>query len=415
MSSADALGIVIEESRDDPTTQPQEPAEDAYTRTVLTSAFTLRCLDLLLNVSLLIAQQIQFSPTWGQSCDYPIKIWATVWISNATIRSIIMLINGLRVLNRRPIIKGFKMLQLLLEVLSLAWFLYGIDCIFAKKSTGRWCNVVSKRWALAGWIIQAVLILLPCAMVCVCVPFLLCLLRVPWIRERVLPLILTVGGPASTNQISTPEEIINKLKRTTFQHAVDAREIDFDPADGPVPTAATDDMARNLLGLPGYAISQVMARFNSQGGEGRSGGIPVSTHSLGRGGLASDHVGGGLTPSGVEHTAVGGYSVPPIKSSASVGQSRIEMSGTPGTIGELPHTGYSPLPTLTCPICVTEFAGSDEIILLPCDPRRHVFHTSCILEWLRKSQHCPMCRKNIVELLGDRTADEATREGASEP
>lgn len=71
-----------------------------------------------------------------------------------------------------------------------------------------------------------------------------------------------------------------------------------------------------------------------------------------------------------------------------------------------------------CPICLDEFCGrtaKDEIPVsdskeanekalanskfmvtpLPCS-KHHVFHTSCIKEWLWKSDICPLCKKQVT-------------------
>eukprot|EP01054_Gregarina_sp_Poly1_P004903 Gregarina_sp_Poly_1__4902@NODE_25_length_19863_cov_179_262730_g23_i0_p6_GENE_NODE_25_length_19863_cov_179_262730_g23_i0NODE_25_length_19863_cov_179_262730_g23_i0_p6_ORF_typecomplete_len442_score51_21zfRING_2/PF13639_6/1_8e15zfANAPC11/PF12861_7/5e08zfrbx1/PF12678_7/9_4e03zfrbx1/PF12678_7/5e07zfC3HC4_2/PF13923_6/7_9e08zfC3HC4_3/PF13920_6/1_7e02zfC3HC4_3/PF13920_6/2_1e07zfRING_5/PF14634_6/3e07zfC3HC4/PF00097_25/1_6e06zfRING_11/PF17123_5/3_2e03zfRING_11/PF17123_5/2_6e06FANCL_C/PF11793_8/0_00015ProkR len=437
MSSADALGIVVEEGE----TRPQAtPAEDRNTtRATYRSAFVLRCLDVALNSSLLIAQQIQFGPTWGDACDYPIKIWATVWISSSTIRAFIMAASGWRLLAGRPLLKPLAILQFLFEVFGFAWFLYGIHCLFVNRPNGEWCNIVSKRWALAGWIFQAICFFLPCALVCLCVPCLLCCLRVPWIRRRLLPLLFT-AGPPSTNQTPTPEEILAQLNPTTFRRAVAADALDFDPAEQATsPTAAPpqdDHMAKSLLtsSLPGPfgAVAQMMVRLNSQA-EAASGNV---SNPVARAATVSrtDQSEAALTAPGHDDLGHGAHhSVPPLKTrhlgvTHTPASQHIEL--IPESDRALPYqTNSSPahplgasspavpssdaaLPILTCPICVTEFAGDDEILQLPCDPRRHVFHLSCIQEWLKKSQHCPMCRKNIVELIHQKNAeDEATREG----
>ena len=49
-----------------------------------------------------------------------------------------------------------------------------------------------------------------------------------------------------------------------------------------------------------------------------------------------------------------------------------------------------------CPICIEAFydSPSEKLIYLPCN-RKHVFHESCIVEWLRREQECPLCRSPI--------------------
>jgi E3 ubiquitin-protein ligase DOA10 len=50
----------------------------------------------------------------------------------------------------------------------------------------------------------------------------------------------------------------------------------------------------------------------------------------------------------------------------------------------------------TCAICLMEFTAEDEITPLPCD-EKHYFHTSCIEEWLKNNNICPLCKKPITE------------------
>eukprot|EP01056_Protomagalhaensia_sp_Gyna25_P002029 Protomagalhaensia_sp_Gyna_25__2028@NODE_208_length_4405_cov_20_746221_g162_i0_p2_GENE_NODE_208_length_4405_cov_20_746221_g162_i0NODE_208_length_4405_cov_20_746221_g162_i0_p2_ORF_typecomplete_len398_score32_47zfRING_2/PF13639_6/1_3e15zfC3HC4_3/PF13920_6/8_3zfC3HC4_3/PF13920_6/8e09zfC3HC4_2/PF13923_6/8_6e09zfANAPC11/PF12861_7/3_9e08zfRING_5/PF14634_6/3_7e08zfrbx1/PF12678_7/2_6e03zfrbx1/PF12678_7/2_2e07zfC3HC4/PF00097_25/1_1e06zfRING_11/PF17123_5/5_9e03zfRING_11/PF17123_5/1_5e06ProkRING_4/PF14447_6 len=383
MSSTDAaLGIVIEEGRGGPAPTTGEVRE---TRAILSRAVWLRFWDVLLSCAWLTAQTIQFAPTWYDSCDFQIKMWATVWISGSTVRSLLMLVAGYRLLVGARVLKSFRVLQFLLELFSYAWFLYGISALFVNRPNGEWCNVVSKRWALAGWSLQAISILLPCALVCVCVPCLLCALSIPTVRERLLPLLFSVGPP-STNQVPTPDETLAKLHKTTFRAAVRAGLIDVDVSGGGTSAAAADDLvARSLIShaLPGPfgAVAQMVARLNSATEPNR----PTDPSARVAGAVSE-----GVPPSAAGADALlasSAESAPPVPAS------RVEGSHQhPAGAGER-------LPTLTCPICVTEFAGDDEILLLPCDPRRHVFHTSCIQEWLKKSQHCPMCRQNIVALV----------------
>jgi hypothetical protein len=49
-----------------------------------------------------------------------------------------------------------------------------------------------------------------------------------------------------------------------------------------------------------------------------------------------------------------------------------------------------------CPICIESFysSSSERLIYLPCN-RKHIFHQSCIIEWLRRELECPLCRAPI--------------------
>ncbi|EEF41282.1 E3 ubiquitin-protein ligase MPSR1 [Ricinus communis] len=43
----------------------------------------------------------------------------------------------------------------------------------------------------------------------------------------------------------------------------------------------------------------------------------------------------------------------------------------------------------SCSICLEEFQAVSEVKRMPC---LHIFHGSCIDQWLNKSHHCPLCR-----------------------
>jgi hypothetical protein len=46
----------------------------------------------------------------------------------------------------------------------------------------------------------------------------------------------------------------------------------------------------------------------------------------------------------------------------------------------------------SCMICLSDFQKEDEVRRLPC---RHVFHASCVDEWLRRCTDCPICKDNV--------------------
>ena len=51
-----------------------------------------------------------------------------------------------------------------------------------------------------------------------------------------------------------------------------------------------------------------------------------------------------------------------------------------------------------CPICLSEFGRNDYVTTLVCD-EKHIFHTECIEQWIRKGQNsCPLCRCTIANL-----------------
>ncbi|CAF1909080.1 RING-H2 finger protein ATL11 [Brassica napus] len=54
---------------------------------------------------------------------------------------------------------------------------------------------------------------------------------------------------------------------------------------------------------------------------------------------------------------------------------------------------------LECPICLNEFEDAEILRLVPkcC----HVFHTDCIDAWFQSHATCPLCRANLVPVLGE--------------
>lgn len=48
----------------------------------------------------------------------------------------------------------------------------------------------------------------------------------------------------------------------------------------------------------------------------------------------------------------------------------------------------------SCSICLHDFS-TNETIVRPCTSETHVFHRSCLANWLRVSQSCPLCRKEL--------------------
>lgn len=51
-----------------------------------------------------------------------------------------------------------------------------------------------------------------------------------------------------------------------------------------------------------------------------------------------------------------------------------------------------------CPICWSDFRRREMVTTLICD-EKHVFHTACIEEWIRKGHNtCPLCRLPIANL-----------------
>eukprot|EP00123_Amoebidium_parasiticum_P004258 comp15546_c0_seq1/m.12605 comp15546_c0_seq1/g.12605 ORF comp15546_c0_seq1/g.12605 comp15546_c0_seq1/m.12605 type:complete len:173 (-) comp15546_c0_seq1:732-1250(-) len=53
-----------------------------------------------------------------------------------------------------------------------------------------------------------------------------------------------------------------------------------------------------------------------------------------------------------------------------------------------------------CPICMEDYKVGDQVRCLPC---RHVFHFTCVDDWLERSFTCPLCQAAIpldVDQLG---------------
>ena len=49
-----------------------------------------------------------------------------------------------------------------------------------------------------------------------------------------------------------------------------------------------------------------------------------------------------------------------------------------------------------CSICLTEYADGEEISLSHNRLCKHLFHTSCISEWLLTHDECPCCRNEYL-------------------
>nr|XP_035153480.2 E3 ubiquitin-protein ligase RNF181-like [Callithrix jacchus] len=56
---------------------------------------------------------------------------------------------------------------------------------------------------------------------------------------------------------------------------------------------------------------------------------------------------------------------------------------------------------LKCPMCLLEFEEEEIAIEMTC---HHLFHSSCILPWLSKTNSCPQCHHEL--LIDDDTEDE---------
>lgn len=45
-----------------------------------------------------------------------------------------------------------------------------------------------------------------------------------------------------------------------------------------------------------------------------------------------------------------------------------------------------------CPVCLLKFKKKEKLHQMPC---KHLFHSSCILPWLKNTNSCPLCRLEL--------------------
>ncbi|XP_076955738.1 E3 ubiquitin protein ligase RIE1-like [Bidens hawaiensis] len=48
-----------------------------------------------------------------------------------------------------------------------------------------------------------------------------------------------------------------------------------------------------------------------------------------------------------------------------------------------------------CCICLCDFEGGGQLLLLPCN---HPFHSTCIVKWLRLKASCPVCKLLVTAI-----------------
>ena len=73
----------------------------------------------------------------------------------------------------------------------------------------------------------------------------------------------------------------------------------------------------------------------------------------------------------------------------------VKIPLTEDQISKLKHTEYDKdiYGDSKCGICQSEIDGNEKIIELPC---KHIFHTECIMPWIREYHHiCPICKIDI--------------------
>ncbi|CAD8053099.1 unnamed protein product [Paramecium primaurelia] len=49
-----------------------------------------------------------------------------------------------------------------------------------------------------------------------------------------------------------------------------------------------------------------------------------------------------------------------------------------------------------CAICMQILQNQEKVIVLSCS-EKHVFHTDCIVDWLKLNLNCPLCRKQVID------------------
>ena len=59
-----------------------------------------------------------------------------------------------------------------------------------------------------------------------------------------------------------------------------------------------------------------------------------------------------------------------------------------------------------CPICLVDYEEKDTLMWSQSDKCRHMFHKRCIVEWLLRNRHCPLCRHNYLSLDDDDDDDD---------
>jgi len=64
------------------------------------------------------------------------------------------------------------------------------------------------------------------------------------------------------------------------------------------------------------------------------------------------------------------------------------------TVSKKYHSGIVPQEDASCAICLSEYEKGDELRFLRCE---HHFHSTCIVQWLKKNKSCPFCKKDIDE------------------
>ena len=65
---------------------------------------------------------------------------------------------------------------------------------------------------------------------------------------------------------------------------------------------------------------------------------------------------------------------------------------------------YSPR---ACPICLETYKAGEDVAWSHNEECFHAFHLECIVDWLMKSDECPMCRENYLNMGAETAQEEA--------
>jgi hypothetical protein len=87
------------------------------------------------------------------------------------------------------------------------------------------------------------------------------------------------------------------------------------------------------------------------------------------------------------------------------------MTSTTSAIGSTPSRMTEPIlkqDITDCSICLCEFDSGDVITELPCHAD-HKFHSRCVNKWLIASTTCPLCKKDVEELLTGNSSNDVLR------
>lgn len=299
-------------------------------------------------VAVLAVQQVEFSKSWDQACDVDLKIWCTVWISRQIVTLLLQMVGSHFALCRRSIrIRRIEVLfyvKKAIDTFSFSWWLYGIYVVLATGDPEN-CNKSTHTWGLVFWYLQLAFVVIPCLLVVVLLPCYFCCV------------------PRQTSQPPlkpTPDDCLEKLEVTTWKSwkGVAAQQ------------AASSSQAprtpNNLSPTDGARQVQETTLSSSQSHSASFVGVPSK-------------------PSALEFVKVVAREMSGHSVAESIGKNNVDTQEA-------------------CAICYVDYEDDDELIVMPC-AGRHFYHKQCLVTWLAKSQLCPMCRGNIVEILAGGTGE----------